>query len=169
MSETSTLPLKALTIDALWAWAIIAGHKTVENRTWPTHHRGTLVIHAGTNKTRDHEAYAFLAGQGLTPPDRAELSELRGMILGTVEMAGVISFTSRPGDGRFKYFGEPPPCPMKHPRLRVLGDSYAFGPECWLFENPRRLKVGIPAKGLRKLWSVFPRTAEQIRKELKTQ
>jgi hypothetical protein len=38
---------KALTVKQPWAWAIIRGLKTVENRSRPTKHRGTLYIHAG--------------------------------------------------------------------------------------------------------------------------
>lgn len=46
-------PVKALTIHRPWAELIAAGHKRVENRTWYTHHRGPLVIHAG-QKTDKH-------------------------------------------------------------------------------------------------------------------
>lgn len=39
--------MKALSIRQPWAWAIVQGHKPVENRTWPTRHVGDLLIHAG--------------------------------------------------------------------------------------------------------------------------
>lgn len=39
--------MKALSIRQPWAWLIVNGHKPVENRTWPTPHRGDLLIHAG--------------------------------------------------------------------------------------------------------------------------
>ena len=42
----------ALTIHQPWAWAIMAGIKRVENRTWRTSHRGPLVIHAGKHRPR---------------------------------------------------------------------------------------------------------------------
>jgi hypothetical protein len=38
--------MKALSIRQPWAWAIAAGHKRVENRTWPTSFRGPIAIHA---------------------------------------------------------------------------------------------------------------------------
>jgi hypothetical protein len=38
---------RALSVRRPWANLIIGGHKTVENRTWVTDHRGELVIHAG--------------------------------------------------------------------------------------------------------------------------
>lgn len=38
--------MKALSIRQPWAWAIVNGHKTIENRTWATTYRGPLLIHA---------------------------------------------------------------------------------------------------------------------------
>jgi hypothetical protein len=42
--------MKALTIRQPWAWAILAGRKTVENRSYPTSHRGRLLIHAAASR-----------------------------------------------------------------------------------------------------------------------
>lgn len=39
--------MKALSIRQPWAWAIVQGHKPVENRTWECRHTGPLLIHAG--------------------------------------------------------------------------------------------------------------------------
>lgn len=39
--------MKALSIRQPWAWAIVQGHKPVENRTWAPRHVGPLLIHAG--------------------------------------------------------------------------------------------------------------------------
>lgn len=39
--------MRALSIRQPWAWLIAHGHKPVENRSWPTPHRGDLLIHAG--------------------------------------------------------------------------------------------------------------------------
>lgn len=39
--------MKALSIRQPWAWAIVQGHKSVENRTWTMRHTGPLLIHAG--------------------------------------------------------------------------------------------------------------------------
>lgn len=48
--------MMALSIRQPWAWLIVHGHKPVENRTWPTSHRGDTLIHAG--KVFDHEGLA---------------------------------------------------------------------------------------------------------------
>lgn len=44
-------PIKALTVHQPWAWLIMHGGKTIENRTWPTNHRGPLVIHASARRS----------------------------------------------------------------------------------------------------------------------
>jgi hypothetical protein len=43
----------ALTVKQPWAQLIIDGHKEIENRSWPTKHRGPLVIHAGLGRDRE--------------------------------------------------------------------------------------------------------------------
>lgn len=39
--------MRALSIRQPWAWLVVQGIKPVENRTWHTHVRGELLIHAG--------------------------------------------------------------------------------------------------------------------------
>ncbi len=50
--------VKALSIQQPWAWLIVHGFKDVENRTWPTNERGTILIHAG--KTVDGHGYRWI-------------------------------------------------------------------------------------------------------------
>lgn len=47
--------MKAISIQQPWAWAIVRGHKPVENRNWQTQYRGPLLIHAG--RTFDRYGY----------------------------------------------------------------------------------------------------------------
>lgn len=47
------LPSVALTIKQPWASLIIGGGKDIENRSWPTTFRGSVLIHA--SKKRDNE------------------------------------------------------------------------------------------------------------------
>lgn len=42
--------MKALTICQPYAELIARGEKPIENRTWPTTHRGPLAIHAGRSR-----------------------------------------------------------------------------------------------------------------------
>lgn len=71
--------LRALSVQQPWAWAIVNGHKPVENRGWSTGYRGELLIHAG--KTFDLEGYGWLLRSGLLEhvPTRAEL-DLGGIV-----------------------------------------------------------------------------------------
>lgn len=50
--------MKALSIRQPWAWLIVNGYKDVENRTWSTNVRETVLIHAG--KRFDREGYDFV-------------------------------------------------------------------------------------------------------------
>jgi len=56
--------MKALSVRQPWAYLIVQGLKTIENRTWPTRVRGSVLIHAG--KTMDPEDHLWIR---LTYPD----------------------------------------------------------------------------------------------------
>jgi len=127
--------MKALTIKQPWASLLMAGVKRVENRTWSTGHRGRLAIHAG--KQVDPAAAAILAAAGIDPEPFADAP--RGAILGTVELVDVI-------DG-----GDPQ---RDFTRYDVDADPLAFGPYCWVLEDPRPLDQPIPCRGALSLWEV---------------
>lgn len=67
--------MRAITIHQPWAELIVRGEKDVENRSWRTHHRGPLLIHAGARADG-----ASFAEHGVA--DDAE----RGAIIGVVEL-----------------------------------------------------------------------------------
>ena len=77
--------LRAITIRQPHAHLILTGEKPIEHRSWRTHHRGPLLIHAG--KEIDEHALERL---GL---DRATL--VRGAIIGVVDIVEVIRRGSR--------------------------------------------------------------------------
>jgi hypothetical protein len=45
--------MKALSIMQPWAWLIVNGHKSIENRSWRCHIRGPILIHAGKKLDKD--------------------------------------------------------------------------------------------------------------------
>jgi len=47
--------MKAITIQQPWAELIACGVKTVENRSWPTKHRGRIAIHAGMSRKHGYD------------------------------------------------------------------------------------------------------------------
>ncbi|PRF55466.1 ASCH domain-containing protein [Burkholderia multivorans] len=83
--------MKALSIRQPWAWLVAAGHKDIENRTWPTSYRGPLLIHASAGMTRQEYEDAFqfaLQAGGIQLVHRMPgVKELeRGCIVGVVDL-----------------------------------------------------------------------------------
>jgi hypothetical protein len=85
--------LRALSIRQPWADLILWGVKDVENRTWGTSFRGTLLIHAGTKV--EWEAVARLRRRlGIVLP--AEYRPATGAVLGTVELVDCVTSHASP-------------------------------------------------------------------------
>jgi hypothetical protein len=103
--------LKALSVRQPWAWAILHGGKTVENRTWTTRHRGPLVIHASSWRGEQGRDYTRLL-PGLPPWDQL----VYGALVGMVDVIDCV------------------------PLAQMRGDPFAVGPWCWLLANPRPIR-----------------------------
>lgn len=80
--------MKALSVKQPWAYLLVAGLKDVENRSWSTSYRGTLLIHASLRP--DHGAVRLLRSGLLA--GRAQLD--CGSLIGAVQLVDVIK-TSR--------------------------------------------------------------------------
>ena len=76
--------MKTLSIRQPWASTIIHGHKNIENRTWPIHYRGDILIHAAKTCTRAEyqNASEFCQSMGVSIPELKMLH--RGQIIGIV-------------------------------------------------------------------------------------
>lgn len=90
------LPRLALSVRQPWAWAIIHAGKDIENRSWQAvnhglRQRGRIAIHAAKGMSRDEyeEARDFMRTLAIECPAPADL--LRGGIIGSVEVIGVVS------------------------------------------------------------------------------
>jgi hypothetical protein len=91
----------ALSVRQPFAWAIFYAGMDIENRDWPTQHRGRILIHAPGIVRRDDYAFfehacrnpehwlcrAVMFGGGL--PKRQDL--LKGGIIGEVEIADCVT------------------------------------------------------------------------------
>lgn len=53
-------PKRALTLRPTWAWLVVNGHKTIENRSWHTNLRERIWIHAGMRPTTRLEYQDFV-------------------------------------------------------------------------------------------------------------
>jgi hypothetical protein len=78
--------MKALSINQPWAWLIVNGHKSVENRDWETRYRGDFLIHAG--KKIDYDAYDFLEDMEIELPPPHELQT--GGIVGKARLVNTV-------------------------------------------------------------------------------
>lgn len=95
--------MKVLTIRQPWAWAIIHAGKDIENRTWRTHYRGPLLIHAGAKVEADPDW-----PRRVSRPAHEELE--RGAIIGVVDLVDVVE------KSRSKWFQGPFGLVLRNPR-----------------------------------------------------
>ncbi len=122
--------MKTLSIRQPWAELILQGRKTIELRTWQTHFRGPLLIHAGGNVERDACAAYELDPDAL----------VRGALVGTVEVVDMVTFD------RDSFAA------MRDEHLD-LGDwpGDVLG---WRLANPQRLPEPVPMRGRLGLFDV---------------
>ncbi len=134
--------MKTLSIQQPWASAIMAGVKRVENRVWSDPYRGPLLIHA--SKKVDPAGANILKAAGVDVGQFADAP--RGAIIGVVKLVAIIRF------GAIERV-------QRHFLDDGLGrelrdDVLAFGPYCWILENPRPLPEPVPWRGRLKLFDV---------------
>ena len=127
--------MKALTICQPYAHLIVLGAKRVENRTWPTRHRGDLVIHAG--KSTD-----WLAPDDINDWRAAGDPLVFGAIIGWAKLVDCVQLEHLEA-GRYD---------EKYPWLRA--HEHAEGPWCWVLGEVSRFDDPIPWKGSQGMWDV---------------
>ena len=110
---------RILSLKQPWAWAVAAGKKTIENRTWSTPYRGTVYIHASSKL--DRRALDWLRDQAhVTPP--AEF--VHGAVVAVVEIVDVLT----------------------QPEAAAFAPWF-FGPYGFVLANIRPLRTPVPDKG----------------------
>ena len=122
--------MKALSVTQPWAQLIADGRKRVETRTWSTHYRGWLAIHASAGWRASDRDYAQTLGYGV--------DLRRGSVVALVVLMDVVP-VERIRDH------------LSEAELR-FGD-YADGRYAWLLSGVLRLPTPIPARGALSLWS----------------
>lgn len=109
--------MKALTVCQPYAAMIVDGIKRVENRTWPTKHRGLIYIHAGKSRR-----WIITAPNWPMPP----LREF-GAVLGIADLVDCLEYTRiRAGEYVEKY-----PWLLEH--------EHTSGPWCWILARPEHI------------------------------
>lgn len=119
--------MRALSIHQPWAWAILHTGKDIENRTWRTHHRGPMLVHAAkTRATFDRVADLFEDRFGVALPAWDEL-DVRAIV-------GVVDVIDCVRDSASRW-AEP-------------------GYWHWVLANPRLFDEAIPYRGAQLLFRV---------------
>ena len=128
--------MKALTICQPYAHLIVRGEKLVENRDWPTRHRGQLAIHAGKSREwlgeRDETFYRNIALDPL----------VFGAIVGQATIVDCLHIDAI-RDGTHD---------MKYPWLRE--HRHTLGVWCWVLQNVIRFERPISWRGAQGLWDI---------------
>lgn len=125
----------ALTVLQPWAWAIVAGHKDVENRGWrfPFPTPATIAIHAGRKRVADPGRWAGPLPDVETLPRSAHV--------GLVDVGEQHEAESCGG----------------------LCSPWS-GPEGWHWplSDPRQLALPVPAYGQLRIWQPAPATRDAL-------
>ena len=125
--------MKVIVIRQPWAWLIVNGIKDIENRSWTTRYRGTLLIQASASLPRKHnleEIRLFAKRRGVELPEDFET----GGIVGMVRLEDCVTRS------RSKWFE---------------------GPVGWVLTRPKRLQF-MPMKGQLGLFDPPQRIIRQL-------
>lgn len=130
-----TNEIRALSIRQPWAWAVCAGVKRTENRTWTTEHRGTIAIHASTsmqvvNAFRRESGCKLFSGDWF----------MAGAIIGFADIVDIASYGPQ-----------------------HESDLFAEGPYCWTMAKGRFLKEPIPLPGKLNLFKLTSEVQQRLR------
>lgn len=79
----------ALSLKQPWAALVVAGLKSIEIRRWATNRVGPIYVHAAKVDDPRHEAWRWV------PPEWEPLTELRGGLIGTIDLTGCVKYEDR--------------------------------------------------------------------------
>jgi activating signal cointegrator 1 len=129
--------VKVLSVRQPWAQLLVTGQKRFETRSWHTHYRGPLAIHASqTFGPAERKAVQIAGVSGIDDPDE-DLP--RGAIVGIVQLVD----SDRTDDV----------VPLLSERERAFG-NFAPGRFAWRCEEPRKLRHPIVISGRLNLWEI---------------
>lgn len=126
----------ALTIWQPMAWAISAGHKRIENRTWVRPHLvdPQLAIHAGKEWHAPH-AEQMRELLGIDVPPRAHAQH--GAVIAVARVAGFVHKDSKQKNA-----------------AKYIADPFFSGPYGWVLTDVVALPKPVLCKGRQGLWTL---------------
>lgn len=135
------MPMKALSFRQPWAELILQGRKTIDLRTYNTHYRGPLAVHASQKMETGH------CWEHNLDPENLDA----GGIVGTVELVDVIPLDEA--------------AYQEHMNAHLAGRRWRDGLYGWVLAHPQRLPEFIPARGRTNLFNIELDLAEAQRPE----
>jgi hypothetical protein len=122
--------MKALSFRQPWAELILQGRKSMDLRTYNTHYRGVLAVHA--SQTIETE----MCGEHDLNPDNLD----SGGVAGTVELLDVIPLDEAAYN--------------EHLDAHLAGRRWREGLYGWVLARPERLPEFVPARGRTNLFNI---------------
>lgn len=90
---------RVLSLHPAWAWSVFFAGKNVENRSWSTAYRGTILIHASSKKYTGkalEEARTEISKASGLPLDKIPMDFPRTQMLGLVDVIDCVSDSQSP-------------------------------------------------------------------------
>ena len=135
--------MKALTLWQPWATLMAVGIKTIETRSWRTHYRGPLAIHAAARPVvKDLKpGYSFYMSAPSPSGRTLPLDFPLGVVLGVCELIACESTNDR------RWISV-----VKDSKEYIFGN---YGPNrfMWVTKNMKAFDEPIPARGYQGLWN----------------
>jgi hypothetical protein len=122
--------MKALSFRQPWAELVLQGRKTMDLRTYNTHHRGRIAVHA-SQTVEAERCWEYDLN-----PDNLDA----GGIVGTVDLLDVIPLDEATYE--------------QHRQAHLAGRRWRAGMYGWVLAHPQRLPDPIPAPGRTNLFTV---------------
>lgn len=164
--------MRALTLWQPWASLVATGHKRFETRSWGTHYRGTLLIHAAARKPPSTMYKTDKAGNIVGPPELGPkfveaaiqslgVSDFERLPLGALvamgELVGIARVEEHPGTQPLHiiapaYLGTRNA--MAGAAHELLFGDWNVGRHIWQIEGIVRFANPIPCRGARGLWAL---------------
>lgn len=152
--------MKAITLTQPWATLVACGEKRIETRSWYTHYRGPIAIHAAQR----FPSWAQDFARACDPCREALKRQLTSRNIGGdkwphyLPLGAVVGFAVLEAVGPTETIFDVSRAwspPLDTPQERSLGD-YTPGRYAWLLNHIVPLVPPIEAKGARGLWDWTP-------------
>jgi hypothetical protein len=146
--------MRGLTLKEPWASLLVAGHKRIETRSWRTHYRGLVAIHASKSAdvVKVPRAIEFMFHEAGIPMPEGWPVKKEEYPLGRIIAVGRLVDCRR----------MTPELIQAQSRMELQFGDWRPGRWAWYFEEMRRTTDQIEWVGALSVWKVPPRLEARI-------